>query len=84
MTDNEKIKSFGDMVEATDKMSSPWRETVFKLVRALILTNLFWAVVLSVFIWFAYMAPDTTYQAQEFDGHQQVQSSGTEIATQGK
>lgn len=84
MTDNEKIQSFGDMVEATDKMSSPWRETVFKLVRALILTNLFWAVVLSAFIWFAYMAPDTTYQAQEFDGHQQVQSSGTEIAAQGK
>lgn len=84
MTDKEKIESFGDMVEATDKMSSPWRETVFKLVRALILTNLFWAAVLSVFIWFAYMAPDTTYQAQEFEGHQQVQSSGTEVATQGK
>ncbi len=83
MSDTEKIQSFGDMVEATDKMSAPWRETVFKLVRALILTNLFWAVVLSVFIWFAYMAPDTTYQAQEFEGHQQVQSSGTDVVTRG-
>lgn len=83
MSDTEKIQSFGDMVEATGKMSAPWRETVFKLVRALILTNLFWAVVLSVFIWFAYMAPDTTYQAQEFEGHQQVQSSGTDVVTRG-
>lgn len=71
------------MVEATDKMSAPWRETVFKLVRALILTNLFWAVVLSAFIWFAYMAPDTTYQTQEFEGHQQMQSSGTDVVTRG-
>ena len=71
------------MVEATDKMSTPWRETVFKLVRALILTNLFWAVVLSAFIWFAYMAPDTTYQTQEFEGHQQMQSSGTDVVTRG-
>lgn len=71
------------MVEATDKMSAPWRETVFKLVRALILTNLFWALVLSAFIWFAYMAPDTTYQTQEFEGHQQMQSSGTDVVTRG-
>lgn len=84
MTNEEKIQSFGDMVNATDKMSAPWRETVFKLVKALILTNLFWALVLGAFIWFAYMAPDTTYQAQEFEGHQQVQSSGTEVVTQGK
>ena len=83
MSDTEKIQSFGDMVEATDIMSTPWRETVFKLVRALILTNLFWAVVLSAFIWFAYMAPDTTYQTQEFEGHQQMQSSGTDVVTRG-
>ena len=83
MSDTEKIQSFGDMVEATDKMSTPWRETVFKLVRALILTNLFWTVVLSAFIWFAYMAPDTTYQTQEFEGHQQMQSSGTDVVTRG-
>lgn len=84
MTNNdEKIKEFGDMVEATEKMSAPWRETVFKMIKAMIFTNLFWAVVLGVFIWFAYMAPDTTYQTQEFDGHQQVQSSGTEVVTNG-
>jgi len=81
MTDDEKIQSFGDMVDATDRMSSPWRDTVSKLIKALIFTNLFWAVAFAFFIWFAYMAPDTTYQTQEFEGHQQVQSSGTEVVT---
>lgn len=83
MNDQEKIQSFADMVEATERMSSPWRETVFKLIKALVFTNLFWALVLGAFIWFAYMAPDTTYQTQEFDGHQQTQSSGTEVVTNG-
>lgn len=79
MTDNEKIKSFGDMVDATEKMAAPWRKANLVLTIALIITNLFWAIALCVFIWFAYMAPDTTYQTQEFEGHQQVQSSGTEV-----
>lgn len=26
MTDNEKIQSFADMVEATEKLSNPWQE----------------------------------------------------------
>lgn len=77
MNENEKIQSFGDMVNATEKLTKPWR-------LALIITNAFWALVVCLFIWFAYMAPDTTYQAQEFEGHQQVQSSGTEVVTQGK
>lgn len=79
MDDKEKIHVFGDAVNAAEKLSAPWRETTFKTIRALIITNLLWAIVLCAFIWFAYMAPDTTYQTQEFDGHQQVQSSGTEV-----
>lgn len=83
MTDNEKIKNFGDMVDATEKLSKPWREIAFKLIKVIILTNLFWAVVLAALIWFSYMEPDTTYQEQAFEGHQQVQSSGTEVVTHG-
>lgn len=74
MTDNEKIQSFGDMVDATEKMSAPWRETVFKLVKALVITNLLWAIVLGLFIWFAYMTPVEMEQGQDFDGHAQTQS----------
>lgn len=77
MDDKDRIQSFGDMVEATEKLITPWR-------KALALTNILWAIVMAAFIWFAYMAPDTTYQAQEFEGHQQVQSSGTEVVMQGK
>lgn len=83
MNNDEKINDFGAMVGATEKMSAPWRETVYKMLKALIITNLLWAIVFCLFICFAYMAPDTTYQSQEFDGHQQVQSSGTEVVTQG-
>lgn len=74
MTDNEKIQSFGDMVDATEKMSAPWRETVQKLIKALIFTNAFWAVVLALFIWFAYMTPVEMEQGQQFDEHTQNQS----------
>lgn len=83
MSDKEKIESFGDMVNATEKLSAPWRDMAFKLIKALILTNLFWAIVLAAIVWFSYMEPDTTYQQQAFEGHQQVQSSGTEVVTQG-
>ncbi len=74
MTDNEKIQSFGDMVDATEKMSAPWRETVNKLIKALIFTNLFWALVLGAFIAFAYLTPTEFEQGQQFDEHTQSQS----------
>ena len=76
MTDTEKIQSFGDMVNATEKLTKPWR-------LALIITNCLWAVVFMAFILLAYLTPDTTYQYQEVDGHPQIQSTGSEVVTQG-
>lgn len=72
MTDTEKVMSFGDMVNAAERLTKPWRV-------ALIVTNILWAIVLSLFIAFAYLVPDTTYQYQ--DGQQQTQSTGTEVVT---
>lgn len=74
MNDTEKIKSFGDMVDATERLTKPWRF-------ALIITNLLWAVVFALFIAFAYLTPDTTYQYQ--DGQAQTQSTGSEVVTNG-
>ena len=76
MTDNEKIRSFGDMVQATEKLTKPWR-------LALIITNALWAIVFLAFILLDYLTPDTTYQYQEVDGQAQVQSTGSEVVTQG-
>lgn len=76
MDDKEKIQSFGDMVDATEKLSKPWQESSKRLTIALILTNLFWALVLAAFIAFAYLTPETTYQEQDFDQNTQVQQSG--------
>lgn len=79
MTDNEKIKSFGDMVDATEKMAKPWQKTNFILTIALVLTNFFWAIVLFFFIWFAYMTPIDSEQVQELPSGTQTQhySQGT-------
>lgn len=76
MNDTEKVQSFGDMVNATEKLTKPWRW-------ALVITNLLWAVVFGMFIAFAYLTPDTVYQSQDFEGQNQVQSAGSEVVTNG-
>ncbi len=76
MNDSEKIQSFSDMVNATEKLTKPWRF-------ALAITNILWAVVFLAFILLAYLTPDTSYQYQDFDGHTQVQTAGAETVTQG-
>lgn len=85
MDDKDKmIDNFGDMVNATERMSNPWKETVWKLLKALVLTNLFWAIIVGLLVWFAYMAPETSYQSQDFEGQAQTQSVGTEVVTNGR
>lgn len=69
---NETKESFKDWVSAGLELVKPWKA-------ALILTNLFWAVVLFMFIWFAYMSPETTYQHQDFSGQAQTQSDGSQL-----
>lgn len=72
--DNEKIQNFGDMVDATERMSAPWRETVWKLIKALVATNLLWAIIVAMLVWFAYMTPVDVGQQQNFDQHTQTQN----------
>lgn len=85
MDDKEKIQSFGDMVDAAERLTKPWRI-------ALLVTNLLWALVFAAFILLAYLTPDTSYQYQDpdtsyqyqdFEGQAQVQSAGSEVVTQG-
>lgn len=76
MNDTEKVKSFFDMVNATEKLTKPWRI-------ALIVTNVLWAIVFSAFILLAYLTPDTSYQMQDFTDQSQVQTTGTETVTHG-
>lgn len=82
MDDKEKIQSFGDMVDATEKMSKPWRDTVHKLLVVLVATNLFWALITGLLIWFAYMTPTTVTQEQDYVQQHQTQAY-TEGATNG-
>lgn len=75
MNDEEKVQSFSDMVNATEKLTKPWR-------LALVITNVLWAVVFLAFILLAYLTPDTSYQMQDFEGQSQTQSVGSEVVTQ--
>lgn len=80
---SEMIQNFADMVNATERMSKPWQEECqrWKDVQEtkqkhhtiqLILCNLFWAFIVGLLIWFAYMTPVDVSQEQNFD--QQVQT----------
>lgn len=70
----DTIQNFGDMVNATQKLSQPWQEHTKRLTVALILTNLFWAVIVGMFVWFAYMTPIDIDQEQDFTDQTQNQS----------
>ena len=76
MDQQENIQNFNDMVNATEKLTKPWRV-------ALVITNVLWAIALIAFIGLAYLTPDTAYQYQDFEAYEQVQSTGTEVVTQG-
>ena len=77
MNDSEKIQSFSDLVNAAERLTKPWRW-------ALIITNCLWAVVFLAFILLAYLTPETTYQYQDAKSAQQVQSTGSELVTNGQ
>ncbi len=78
MDDKEKIQSFGDMVDATEKMSAPWRKVNLIQLIALVLTNLFWAIIVGMLVYYAYMTPIEVTQNQDLTEQQQTQeySSG--------
>lgn len=74
MTDNEKIQSFGDMVQATERLTRPWKTLAAFLLAALVLTNAIWGFVHWKQLQYAYMTPTEITQNQEFDQHTQNQS----------
>lgn len=57
MNDSEKIQSFGDMVDATERLSAPWRRIAMWILAALVATNLFWSIIVGMLVYFAYMTP---------------------------
>lgn len=61
------IGYFEKMVAGAERLIKPWKI-------ALILTNAFWAFVLALFIWFAYMSPIEMEQSQDFPAESQSQT----------
>lgn len=76
MNENEKIQSFGDMVNATEKLTRPWRILAAWLLAALVLTNAIWGLVHWSHIKYAYMTPEEFVQEQDFTNQSQSQHYG--------
>lgn len=75
MEDKEKIASFGDLVEASEKLTRPWKILAGWLLVALVLTNVVWGFVHWKQLQYAYMTPEEFSQTQDFDGRTQEQHS---------
>lgn len=77
----ETIQNFGDMVNATERMSAPWQAECERLHKsedktkiALVISNFFWAVIVGLLIWFAYMTPVESTQNQTLQDGTQTQT----------
>jgi len=74
MDERDRIESFGDMVEATEKLTKPWRNAFFAAIGATLVTNILWAVIVWFLVHYAYMTPTDIYQEQDLTGQVQTQS----------
>lgn len=90
MTNEEKVIAFTDMINATAKIVEPieeenkrLHEQLDKFHKQLFWERLIFGIALIMFIVLAYLTPDTSYQYQDFEDQAQVQSTGSEVVTQG-
>lgn len=73
MDDKEKVISFGDMAEASRKMTKPWIVFCGLLLAALVISNALWAFVHWKQLQYAYMTPEEIVQTQDLEGQTQEQ-----------
>lgn len=72
-TQGEAMQIVQQAAEIGLKVAEPHERINNKLIKALIWTNLFWALVLSLFIAFAYLAPAEMEQSQNIPEQSQSQ-----------
>lgn len=66
MDDKKIIQDFGDMVQATERLTKPWKW-------ALIITNCLWAIIVGLLVSYAYLIPSEMSQEQDFPSQHQEQ-----------
>lgn len=66
MDDKEKIQSFGDMVDAVECITKPWRKAFW-------LSNILWAIIVALLISYAYLIPSKMNQEQDMATQHQSQ-----------
>ncbi len=72
MDDKEKILNFGDMVNAADKLSSPWKKLCFVLSAVIVAITLIMGGIIFYLVHCAYMTPTDVTQEQNLT--EQIQS----------
>ena len=86
MDNNETIKNFGDMVEATHKLVQPWKKICTVLACALVAITIVLSGVIFYLVHCAYMEPMEVEQTQDFVVQSQRQafsSSSSSSVTDG-
>ena len=77
MENKEKqIENFGDMVNAVEAITKPWRKAFW-------LSNIVWAIIVALLISYTYLVPSEMSQEQDITELHQTQTY-TEGATDGK
>lgn len=86
MTDNDKIQSFGDMVDAVEKLTKPTQEEnarlhhqLDKMHRQMWWERIILGAIILAFVAFAYLTPVEVEQGQNFDEQTQSQSYSESI-----
>lgn len=77
MNDTEKVISFGEMADAVNKLSAPWRKAFFAAIGALIAVMVIMGSIIFYMVHCAYAEPTEviTNQTQDFQGQQQHSNS---------
>ena len=74
MNDTEKILSFGEMVEATEKLSRPWKKAFLIANVVHVIVEIALCILLGMMIYMAYMEPVEVGGSQDQDYDAQTQN----------
>lgn len=83
MNDTEKIKDFGDMVDAVERLTKPRDEELARLHKQMWWERIILGGIIAILVVLAYLSPVDMEQNQDFDQNVQHQSY-SEGATYGK
>lgn len=74
MSDEDKIKSFGDMVDGVERLTAPVYEENKRLHKQLFWERIAFSALIALLVLLAYLTPSEMVQDQDFTQQHQTQS----------